>query len=110
MAFTEPYELRAFKAYIDRREKQRLVQFFMALRDDFEGLRGTILHCVPLPIVDSIVNELLTEEIRLMSHSRSHHERGNPLPSPFVFVAPFNKGKPQGIVGFTIREKDWDKP
>ncbi|XP_042426159.1 uncharacterized protein LOC122014028 [Zingiber officinale] len=39
----------------------------MALRDDFEGLRGTILHRSPLPSVDSVVHELLAEEIRLKS-------------------------------------------
>ncbi|KAG6494830.1 hypothetical protein ZIOFF_042592 [Zingiber officinale] len=49
------------------REEQRLVQFLMTLRDDFEGLRGTILHCSPLPSVDSVVHELLAEEIRLKS-------------------------------------------
>ncbi|KAG6502605.1 hypothetical protein ZIOFF_034890 [Zingiber officinale] len=39
----------------------------MALCDDFEGLRGTILHHSPLPSVDSVVHELLAEEIRLKS-------------------------------------------
>lgn len=71
----------------------------MALRDDFERLHGTILHHTSPPSVDSIVNELLIEEIRLKSHSHSHHERGNLLPSPSVFVAPFNKEKLQGRVG-----------
>lgn len=66
----------------------------MALRDDFEGLCGTILHRPPLPSVDLMVNEFLAEEIRLKSHFHSHHERGNILPSSFVFAAPFNKGKP----------------
>lgn len=37
----------------------------MALTDGFEGIRGTILHCSPLPSVDSVVNELLAEELRL---------------------------------------------
>ncbi|PWA79125.1 hypothetical protein CTI12_AA209230 [Artemisia annua] len=39
----------------------------MALRHDFEGLRGPILHRDPLPSVDSVVSELLAEEIRLKS-------------------------------------------
>ena len=42
---------------------------------------------------------MLAEKIKLKSHSHSHHERGNFLPSPFVFTAPFNKLKPQERVG-----------
>ncbi|CAJ2674413.1 unnamed protein product [Trifolium pratense] len=38
-----------------KREEQRLVQLLMALRDDFEGLRGAILHRIPLPKVDSVI-------------------------------------------------------
>lgn len=37
----------------------------MALRDDLEGICGSILH---RSSVDSIVSELLAEEIRLNSH------------------------------------------
>jgi hypothetical protein len=46
-----------------------LVQFLTALRSDFEGLRGSILHRSPLPSVDYVVSELLAEEIRLQSYS-----------------------------------------
>ncbi|GJV26184.1 hypothetical protein Tco_1378879 [Tanacetum coccineum] len=67
LALTEPATLSSFDPYIKRRESQRLVQFLMALRHDFEGLRGSILHREPLPSVDSVVSELLAEEIRLKS-------------------------------------------
>lgn len=99
LALAESDEFWAFKTYIDLREEQRLVQIFMALQDDFEGFCGTILHRTPLFTVDSIVSELLVEEIRHKSQSHSHHERGNLLSSPFVFVAPFNKGKLKEKVG-----------
>ncbi|GJY40989.1 hypothetical protein Tco_0428259 [Tanacetum coccineum] len=49
-------------------DSQHLVQFLMALRNDFEGLRGSILHRNPLPSVDSVVSELLGEEVCLKSH------------------------------------------
>lgn len=65
LTLMESNELRAFAPYIASREEQRLVQFLMALRDDFEGLRGSILHRNPLPSVDSVVHELLAEEVRL---------------------------------------------
>ena len=71
LALTESAELLAFAPYIARRESQRLVQFLMALRDDFEGLRGSILHRTPLPSVDAVVSELLAEEIRLKCQSSS---------------------------------------
>ncbi|KAL5577089.1 hypothetical protein UlMin_018788 [Ulmus minor] len=60
-------DLQGLFSYIACREEQRLIQFFMALRDDFEGLRGSILHCSPLPYVDLVVSELLADEIRLKS-------------------------------------------
>ncbi|XP_073063790.1 uncharacterized protein [Primulina eburnea] len=84
LALTESTELRAFSPYIARREEQRLVQFLMALRNDFEGLRGTILHRNPLPSVDSVVSELLAEEIRL----KSHVDKGTIPTTPSVFAAP----------------------
>lgn len=52
-----------------QREEQRFVQFLMVLRDDFEGLHGSILHRNPLSNVDSVFNESLAEEIRLKSYS-----------------------------------------
>ncbi|XP_073036801.1 uncharacterized protein [Primulina eburnea] len=85
LALTESAELRAFEPYISRREAQRLVQFLMALRNDFEGLRGTILHRSPLPSVDSVVNELLAEEIRLKSKVDKVSVTNT---TPSVFVAP----------------------
>ena len=63
MALTESAKLKACGAYIERREQQRLVQFLTALRSDFKGLRGSILHRSPLPSVDSVVSELLAEDM-----------------------------------------------
>ena len=69
LALIEQAELKAYGAYIERREQQRLVQFLTALHSDFEGFRGSILHRSPLPFVDSVVSELLAEEICLQSYS-----------------------------------------
>jgi hypothetical protein len=63
LALTESSKLKACGAYIERREQQRLVQFLTALRSDFKGLRGSILHRSPLPSVDSVVSELLAEDM-----------------------------------------------
>jgi len=65
LALKKWVELKACSAYNECREQQRLVQFLTALRSDFEGLRGSILHRSPLPSVDSVVSELLAEEICL---------------------------------------------
>lgn len=69
LALTGPADLSLNASYCTYREEQRLVQFLMALRDDFEALRGSILHRSPLPHVDFIVNELLAEEVRFKSHA-----------------------------------------
>ncbi|CAH9130393.1 unnamed protein product [Cuscuta epithymum] len=84
LAATESAELRAFAPYIARREEQRLVQFLMALRSEFELMRGSILHRTPLPSVDSVVHELLAEETRLKTHtSKAAHAS-----TPSVFAVP----------------------
>ncbi|XP_062075565.1 uncharacterized protein LOC133779645 [Humulus lupulus] len=90
LALTESAELQAFAPYISRRDAQCLVQFLMALRDEFEGLRGKILHHNPLPSVDLVVNELLVEEIRLKSRVDKGGAEKGILPSlnPFVFAVP----------------------
>ena len=58
LALVESSELKGVKTYTDQREEPRLVQLLMALRDDFEGLRGAILHRNPLPSVDSVVSDV----------------------------------------------------
>jgi len=79
-----------------------LVQFLTALHSDFEGLRGSILHHSPLPSVDSVVSELLAEEIHLHSYS----EKGILSASnPSVLVVPSkpfsnHQNKPYTRVGF----------
>lgn len=64
MALIESIELRACASYIVRKDEQNMVQFLMALYDDFEGLHGSILHRSPLPLVDLMISELLVDEIR----------------------------------------------
>ncbi|WOH13399.1 hypothetical protein DCAR_0832909 [Daucus carota subsp. sativus] len=47
------------------RDQQRLIQFLMALTQDFEPVRAALLHRVPLPSLESSVAELISEETRL---------------------------------------------
>ncbi|GFZ15814.1 hypothetical protein Acr_25g0002230 [Actinidia rufa] len=72
LALMEPAVLQTIDEYVQYRQKQRLVQFLMALRDQFEPLRGAILHRSPLPSVDGAVHELIAEETRLKVHHISH--------------------------------------
>jgi hypothetical protein len=62
-----------------------LVQFLTALRNDFEGLRGSILHRSPLSSVDSVVSELLAEKIHLQSYSEKEILSTS---NPFVLAVP----------------------
>jgi len=79
-----------------------LVHFLIALRNDFEGLRGSILHRSPLPSVDSAVSELLAEEIRLQSYSEKKILSAS---NPSILAVPSksssnHQNKPYTKVGF----------
>ncbi|GAV61848.1 hypothetical protein CFOL_v3_05374 [Cephalotus follicularis] len=53
-----------FTAY---RDKLRLTQFLMALRDDFEPTRASILNRQPLPSLETTLLELISKETRRLS-------------------------------------------
>ncbi|KAG9447646.1 hypothetical protein H6P81_013774 [Aristolochia fimbriata] len=53
-----------FQKYI---EEAHLVQFFMALRDEYDSIRPSMLHKTPLPSVESALSELLAEETRRLT-------------------------------------------
>ena len=61
----DPSELRNLAIYQKVRGEQKLVQFLMSLRSEFESLRGSILHRSPLPSLENISSELVAEERRL---------------------------------------------
>ena len=63
----DPPELNKLDIYHTNRDEQRLVQFLMALRDEFEAIRGSILHRSPLPTVRAAFSELIAEETCLRS-------------------------------------------
>ncbi|XP_077228383.1 uncharacterized protein LOC143861332 [Tasmannia lanceolata] len=62
LALMEPKWMVDAELWYNYREEIRLVQFLMALQDDFETIHATILHRSPLPTVDSALSELLAEE------------------------------------------------
>ena len=62
MALTKPTSLQSNVEYLAHQERQCFIQFLMTFRDDFEGLRGSILHHHPNPSIDMVVSELLVEE------------------------------------------------
>ena len=102
-------ELKIVKAYIKKIENQRLIQVLMTFRDDFESLCGSILHRNPLHNVDSVVNELLAEEIRLKTHYNVIQNKGILYTPPSVFAASIHKWKYQGRIGLDINECDFCK-
>ena len=55
------------------RDQQRLFQFLMRLRLEFESIRGQLPHKSPLPTLDVALSEFIAEEIRLqvLGSSRS---------------------------------------
>lgn len=57
----------------------------MALCSDFEGLRGTIIFCNPLPTVESVVHNLIAKETRIRSQANKGSKK---IITPVVFVVP----------------------
>ena len=64
MALIEPEWMHTHKEYQALRDRTKLVQFLLALADDFESARTSILHQKPLPSVHDILPELLAEQTR----------------------------------------------
>jgi hypothetical protein len=52
------------KMYVKHRDQHCLHQFLMALRDDFEPVRVQLLHCSPLPTLDTAIFKLVRAETR----------------------------------------------
>lgn len=65
LALMDPPELNKLDIYHTNRDEQQLVQFLMALRDEFEAIRGSILHRSPLSelIVKEIANSFAISSI-----------------------------------------------
>ncbi|XP_077252465.1 uncharacterized protein LOC143891842 [Tasmannia lanceolata] len=88
LALMEPKWTTGAELWYNYREEMWLVQFLMALQDDFETIRATILHRSPLPTVESALSELFAEETRkgllpnpssvfvVTSHPRGNYSKG----------------------------------
>lgn len=44
------------------RNEDRLIQFLMALKDEFESSWASLLHMILLPTLDQVVSQLILEE------------------------------------------------
>ncbi|XP_026459568.1 uncharacterized protein LOC113360255 [Papaver somniferum] len=64
LALMEPKWTTDAELWQKYKEESRLVKLLMALRDEFESIRASILHRNPLPTVESAFSELITEETR----------------------------------------------
>ncbi|KAG9447270.1 hypothetical protein H6P81_013398 [Aristolochia fimbriata] len=59
-----------FQKYI---EEAHLVQFFMALHDEYDSIRSSMLHTSPLPSVESALSELLAKVSRRLTRGPFIH-------------------------------------
>ena len=53
--------------YATRHDQMRFYQFLIALHDDYEPVRGQLLHQLPTPSLDAALNDLVREENRLQT-------------------------------------------
>lgn len=51
--------------FAEYRDCMRVMQFLIALNDEFQPMRASLLHRDPFPRLETVVSELLTEETRL---------------------------------------------
>jgi hypothetical protein len=65
--------------YAECRDQHCLYKFLMALQDDFEPVRGQLLHRAPLPTLDQAVCELVREETRLFTLCAQHTPHTHPV-------------------------------
>ncbi|KAG9449358.1 hypothetical protein H6P81_009323 [Aristolochia fimbriata] len=92
--FEHEVDIIIFRKYI---EEAHLVQFFMALRDEYESIRLSMLHKTPLPSVESALSKLLIEETRRLTQGPLSPSLGG---VDIVFATPsqkfsvLSKGKP----------------
>jgi hypothetical protein len=82
-----PEDVEIFAKYRDR---QKFMHFMMALRADFESTRASLLHRNPLPTLEAVVTELMSEETR---RSTMH------LQSPDMVVAATSQSVPKFTPG-----------
>ncbi|MED6197110.1 hypothetical protein PIB30_118152 [Stylosanthes scabra] len=62
------------KSYEDYRNRTCLIQFLMALTDDYEPVRASLLHQNPLPSLEDALPRLKSEETRLcLTRSKSEN-------------------------------------
>ncbi|KAL0419303.1 UNVERIFIED_CONTAM: hypothetical protein Sradi_1343800 [Sesamum radiatum] len=54
----------ATKVYADFRDRQHVWHLLMTLRDEFDYVRSSLLHWSPLSKLDTIIKDLISEEIQ----------------------------------------------
>jgi len=84
------------RKFAEYRDRMRVMQFLMALNDEYEPVRASLLHRDPLPHLEVVVSELLTEETRLATLKA---QRATPLVST-----------PIDAVLATSGSSSWHKP
>ncbi|KAM7480832.1 hypothetical protein LguiB_005415 [Lonicera macranthoides] len=74
LAQSEPtfceHDTEKFETY---RDNQRVITLLMGLHDKFEPVRAALLHRNPLPSLDDVITELLSEETRFATRAHNSH-------------------------------------
>ena len=62
----------AAKIYANLRDHQCVRHLLMTLRDEFESIQSSLLHRNPLPTLDTMIKDLISEEARLDTLRAKH--------------------------------------
>ena len=70
--------------FVKYRDSRKFMHFMMGLRDDFEPSRVSLLSRSPIPSLDAVVKELISEENRRPTYhmSSSDHVLATPSSQP----------------------------
>ena len=79
------------------REETWLDQFLMALRSNFDHVRGLLLHRSPLPAVDMALSKLLADEQTQSSLTRKKHVDPEHVLSAHALSLKAERSAPPGV-------------
>lgn len=65
--------------FAEYRHRMRVMQFLSALNDEFESVRASLLHQDPLPCLETVVSDLLTEETVPKGPNMISRDRNNKI-------------------------------
>ena len=79
--------------YATRSDEMHLYQFLMALHDNYEPVRGQLLHQISTPSLNAALNELVREETHLQTLQAQNKLNVLATTSPLALLSQSNSNQ-----------------